>query len=288
MPEADGVPAAEANLNGPSCIALDNEGNLLIGNYNTANIRKVAVEPPHIISTIVGKNTYYSGLDRSADGINALDAVLWPVDMAFDNDGNLLILAGYNYSSDWRIRKVTLASPIPDCPQSVTTTPQVSGQNVSNLITWQPPANKSTVKGYKIYRSDLGAIADIAENGSPSYTYTDPDLTDCTEYCYTVDAYNSQTKESTGCPSVCTTTPDVTPPAVPAVTASATSGHEVQLSWGESTDRCEGKAKGYNIYNAPGTKIGTTAATSFTVSGLEDCTGYCFTVSAYDSAGNES
>ncbi len=63
-------------------------------------------------------------------------------------------------------------------------------------------------------------------------------------------------------------------PAVPANLSATAINHEsIKLTW-DAAD----KAKGYNIYNGEGVKVGSTSSTEFTVTGLAEKTEYCFTV----------
>ncbi|HEX3792548.1 MAG TPA: discoidin domain-containing protein [Pseudonocardiaceae bacterium] len=79
---------------------------------------------------------------------------------------------------------------------------------------------------------------------------------------------------------------DTQPPSVPSglhVTAH-TSG-SVSLAWTAATDNVG--VTGYRVFQG-GNQVGSTAATSFTVSGLNPATSYTFAVSAQDAAGNSS
>jgi len=79
---------------------------------------------------------------------------------------------------------------------------------------------------------------------------------------------------------------DTTPPSVPAnLSAAAVSASQVNLSWTASTDNVG--VTGYRVYRN-GAQIGTTTQTSFPDTGLLAGTGYTYTVSAYDAAGNSS
>jgi chitodextrinase len=79
---------------------------------------------------------------------------------------------------------------------------------------------------------------------------------------------------------------DTYPPSIPtgvnAVTASTT---QINLSWNESTD--DVGVAGYNIYRY-GIFLKSVSTTSASDTGLSPDTQYCYTVSAYDAAGNES
>ena len=142
--------------------------------------------------------------------------------------------------------------------------------------------------GYKVYGKDAVLVADIAETGSASYSCTDTNVSDCTNYCYSVVAYNAQGTESAGCATVCTTTPDLMPPAVPGNLTATASGQAITLAWSQAADKCEGNAAGYKIYDSNNILVGTTSATSYSVPVAEDGSEYCFYVESFDNAGNTS
>ncbi|RIE01353.1 alpha-amylase [Cohnella faecalis] len=79
---------------------------------------------------------------------------------------------------------------------------------------------------------------------------------------------------------------DTIAPSVPAgVQSTAKTHNSVTLAWNASSDNVG--VTGYEIYRN-GTKVGTTAQTSYTDSGLSAETAYTYTVKAYDAAGNKS
>lgn len=80
---------------------------------------------------------------------------------------------------------------------------------------------------------------------------------------------------------------DTTPPSVPTgLTVTAVSPSQINLSWNASTDPDDAVA-GYRIYRS-GTLLTTVSATSTSDTGLSPSTQYCYAVSAYDTANNES
>jgi sugar lactone lactonase YvrE len=97
----DGGPAASAELNGPSGIALDLAGDLFIADTYNQGIRKVFTNSG-IIETIAGNGEAgYTG-----DGGPAIRAELnYPQSVAIDPMGNLYIADSYNAA----IRKVTFS-----------------------------------------------------------------------------------------------------------------------------------------------------------------------------------
>ncbi|WP_370898361.1 reprolysin-like metallopeptidase [Chryseobacterium gossypii] len=80
-------------------------------------------------------------------------------------------------------------------------------------------------------------------------------------------------------------TTDTVAPTAPALTASGTTSTTTNLSWSGATDNVA--VTGYDVYQG-GSLIGSTASTSYTVTGLTPSTTYSFTVRAKDAAGNAS
>jgi hypothetical protein len=97
-----------------------------------------------------------------------------------------------------------------------------------------------------------------------------------------------------GCREDRVTSPrDLSPPAAPRGVVSVTGDHQVTVSW---VDNTEGDLSGYRVYESPCSSgpscpydlVGTTAGTSFVVSGLANGQTRYFAVAAFDRAGNES
>jgi acid phosphatase type 7 len=83
----------------------------------------------------------------------------------------------------------------------------------------------------------------------------------------------------------CTGQSDTTPPSPPSGLIAAPGQTGVGLSWSAASD--DVAVTGYNVY-VGGTRVGSTAATAYTASGLSCGTSYDFAVEAFDSAGNVS
>jgi sugar lactone lactonase YvrE len=82
----DGGPASQAELNGPYGLALDGDGNLHVGDYENARIRRI--DPDGIITTVVGNGE----VGTAGDGGPAIEAQLQsPYGLVVDVDGNLYI-----------------------------------------------------------------------------------------------------------------------------------------------------------------------------------------------------
>jgi chitodextrinase len=79
---------------------------------------------------------------------------------------------------------------------------------------------------------------------------------------------------------------DTQAPTTPtSLTATTISNSQIDLSWTASTDNVG--VVGYNVYR-DGVKIGTTASTTYSSTGLTAATTYSYSVTAFDAAGNTS
>ncbi|WP_333599496.1 GEVED domain-containing protein [Flavobacterium sp.] len=78
---------------------------------------------------------------------------------------------------------------------------------------------------------------------------------------------------------------DTVAPTAPTLTASGTTQTTTNLSWSGATDNVA--VTGYDVYK-DGVLLGSTASTTYAVSGLTASTTYAFTVKAKDAAGNAS
>ena len=100
----DGIDAREANLQRPSSVAVDAEGNIYIADTRNHRIRKVS-SSSGMISTVAGTGT--AGF--TGDGVLATTATLFnPLALATDIDGNFYIADTLNHC----IRKVTVSTGI--------------------------------------------------------------------------------------------------------------------------------------------------------------------------------
>ncbi len=148
-------------------------------------------------------------------------------------------------------------------------------------LTWDASEDDSGVVTYKVYRDGEFIMY------SSETTVTDSGLQPLTEYCYTVQAYDMGWLKSEESNTACATTlADTDPPSAPQnLTVTAVTSTEVSLEWDPSTDNVA--VTGYNLYR-DGVLILTVEETTATDTGLTPSTEYCYTVEAFDEAGNTS
>ena len=168
----------------------------------------------------------------------------------------------------------------PGVPSGVTAIP-VSPTQIN--VTWNSSPIIYALLGYDVYRN--GAfLTSVSAGINPSYV--DEGLQPNTQYCYQISARNESAKSS----SVCTRTPPVLDSIAPTVpqnlTAEASdSAAQVSLAWTGSTDNVG--VAGYIVYR-DGIAYTVSISNSFSNTGLSASTKYCYQVSAFDEAGNES
>ena len=197
------------------------------------------------------------------------------------------LLAEYRanlFEKEWELTSGSTGSVIdssqPTKPTSLTAT-AVSSNQIN--LSWDKSTDDIGVAGYKIYK-----------DGKPfqsvtTTTFIDTDLTSLIRYCYTVSSYDDAENESVQSTQVCATTPpafDTTPPSDPSsLFVKAISSNQIDVSWNASSD--EVAVAGYKVYRN-GIPIKSVTTTSTSNTGLSPDTLYCYTVSAFDAAGNES
>ena len=159
----------------------------------------------------------------------------------------------------------------------------------SNQIDLSWGDNVADITGFKIERcegkgcSNFTEIASVAANVS---SYQNADLTELTSYSYRVRAYKESSHYAYSKTASATTSRSIVPPSVPkGLIANAVSSSQINLSW--NSEAVDSRAAGYNVYQY-GERIGSTAGTSYTVKRLTPNTQYCYSVLAFDNAGNSS
>ncbi len=192
--------------------------------------------------------------------------------------------AAGNTSAQTGVIQVTALPLIPPADTQAPTVPgSLNGTANSETqvsLSWQAATDNVGVTGYNVYRNGikLGSVTTLS--------YTDSTAVANTAYSYTVSAYDAVGNTSAQSTAKNVVTPDATAPTVPASLTSVAITHEqVVLSWQAATDNVA--VIGYNVYRN-GAKIGTASTLSYTDLAVTPSTGYLYTVSAYDAAGNTS
>jgi fibronectin type 3 domain-containing protein len=198
--------------------------------------------------------------------------------VAYDNAGN-------NSAASSPACATTLAASItpPSIPGGVSAA-AISTSEVR--VAWSASTDTADpgLASYNVYRGGTLVRTTVAT------LYVDHALSPNSQYCYTVVAYDSAGNNSAASSQACATTlaPSITSPSVPTgVSATANSSTHITVTWSASTDTGGSGLAGYKIYRG-GAFLNTTTATSYSDSGLSADTQYCYTIVAYDNAGNNS
>jgi len=159
----------------------------------------------------------------------------------------------------------------------------------SIALSWSPSTDNVGVAFYRIYKNE--SVSPVATTTGQVTQMTVNGLAPSTAYTFRVGAVDGAGNQSalsgalvaTTSPPVDTTAPS-SPTGLVAVVSSTSS--MITLSWNPSTD-AQGVA-GYEIFRDGVWSATTTSAPRYVDSGLEPLTGYSYTVSAFDTAGNSS
>ncbi|NHM07459.1 secretion protein [Flavobacterium sp. CYK-4] len=191
---------------------------------------------------------------------------------ARDADGNL--------SVDSNSVSVTTLANDSTPPTAPVLTNSLTGIT-STFLSWTGATDNVGVVSYDVYRNGVFLV------NRTTTTYLVTGLTAATAYTFFVRAKDAagNVSSNSNVVNVTTQAPDVTPPSAPTLSASSTTSNSTVLSWSGATDNVAITA--YDVYQGA-TLIGTTASTTYTVTGLSPLTSYSFSVKARDEAGNVS
>jgi RHS repeat-associated protein len=181
-----------------------------------------------------------------------------------------------NWSSPLNVTATDTSAP------SVPTGLAASGVSYTSFtLSWPVAPDNVGTTAYEVRQN--GAL--IATVGGTSLAVSG--LVPSTSYSMTVRARDAAGNWSGWSASASVTTlADTVAPSVPgSLQSTAQTMSSISLSWAVSTDNVG--VSGYKIFRG-GVQVATTAATSYTDSGLTDGTTYSYTVSAYDATGNNS
>ncbi|MCI0506806.1 MAG: hypothetical protein L0Z73_11955 [Gammaproteobacteria bacterium] len=177
----------------------------------------------------------------------------------------------------------------PSTPANLRAVP-ASGSEI--IVVWDPSTDNIGVVGYNIYRNSA------LVRTTPYPVLVDGQLEQGISYCYEVEAFDSAGNNSPraeitdNCPQTLGSN-DNTPPAPPtALQATALGANTIALTWQQSGIN---DVYGFRIYRGTtpaniniGTPVATVTATSHSDFNLFSASQYCYQVSAFDAAGNES
>jgi YD repeat-containing protein len=218
----------------------------------------------------IGTSTAASYSDTTVSGTTAYSYTV----AAYDNANNV--------SAQSTAAAITTPDTLPPSVPIGLSATAVSATQVNLTWTASTDTGGSGLAGYKIYRggTQIGTSA--------TASYSDTTAVGSSTYSYMVAAYDNASNNSSQSSPATVSTPDVTPPSVPtSLSGSAVSASQINLSWTGSTDTGGSGLAGYKIYRN-GAQVGTTAATSYSDTGVAGSNTYTYTVAAYDNAGNTS
>ena len=177
-----------------------------------------------------------------------------------------------------------IPAPVADAVKPTTPASLTSADRYLTTVTlnWTASTDNVDVTAYEIYSSGTK----IGESTSNRFEVSG--LVKGTTYTFTVKAKDraGNLSDASAPTTVTTLVPDSEAPTAPTdLVASAVQMRQFTLSWTAATDNVG--VTGYDIYQ-DGSKIGETAATTFTVTGLMPSTLYTMTVKAKDAVGNVS
>lgn len=293
----------------------DNRAGGSANNSDDAIVTVNATAGPFTVSSQATAASYTGGSSQTvtwnvagttANGVNCANVdILWSTDSgntwttllaATPNDGTETITIPNTATTSGRIMvkgtnhiffdvnnaNITVTAGTADTTAPTAPTLSASGTtSTSTSLSWSGATDNVSVTGYDVYQGTT-LIASVT---TTSYTVTG--LSASTTYSFTVKAKDAAGNISvaSNVVSVTTSTPDTTAPTAPTVSASGTTASGTTLSWSGATDNVG--VTGYNVYQGT-TLLGSTATTSYIVSGLAASTTYSFTVKAKDAANNIS
>lgn len=163
-----------------------------------------------------------------------------------------------------------------DSGPPVTTSNAPSGWSTSTVNVSLTATDTGSGVAYTRYKLDAAAVA----------TYTAP-IPVSTDGTHTLQYWSVDQRGNVESTKTATVRVDKTAPTVPSdLSASSVSTSSVEMTWTASTDAISGMAA-YGVYR-DGSLIATSAATTYTATGLNPGQTYAFSVAALDVAGNWS
>ncbi len=191
-----------------------------------------------------------------------------------------------NFDLSQNISQPDLQAPTP--PQGLVVIP---ASNESIVLAWNSATDNIGIASYNVFKKE-GTTLNLLKNTSFN-VITDTGLTANTEYCYIVEAIDGSDNKSVKTAEVCATTlltaDNSSPATIAGLTATKDGPDSIALNWLVAQ---ENDIIGYDVHRsdngAASIKIATVIANNFTDSNLDSSINYCYTVKAFDAAGNRS
>ena len=162
---------------------------------------------------------------------------------------------------------------------STPTKPTVTLASGKATISWSAATDNIGVSSYVLKRDGVLLVSQAGRS------YVDSTVKQGKTYAYTVTAFDAAGNTSVTSPATSLVVPDTTAPTVPAGFKVVAGSKKATLTWSAATDNVA--VTGYEVYRGT-TRVGTTTATTYTVTGLTTGGSYTFKVRAYDAKGNFS
>ena len=272
-------------------------GSVRIGaTQSNGNVSVVAFYHP------TSKNLTIVGYNRGSTNVNysgTLAGVQLPSSFAYyttDNSVNMqrgsdVAVTSGAFSVTAPANGVFTLTYAPPSDQVAPTAPsnlQATGSIGQATLSWTAATDNIAVTGYNVHRSSTPNFTPSAANKigqTNALTYTD--TTSAGTYYYQVVAVDAASNTSAASNEAsATVTADTQAPTVPTgLQTGAVSGSSASFSWTASIDNVG--VAGYKVYRG-GTFLANSASTSYTDTTVQQNTSYSYTVSAIDTAGNES
>lgn len=279
-------------------VAASDQGDALasFSNYGATSV-DVAAPGVNIASTYYTSDSayvYMSGTSMAAPHVSGLAALMKSANSALtvaqlvtEITGNVDSKAAFtgNTTSGGRINAFASVNAViaPTAPSAVAAT--VASSTQINL-SWTD--NASNEVGFKIERKTGagGTYSQIATASANATSYSDTSVSADTSYYYRLRAYHAYANSSYATEVVVTT---VTAPS--ALTATAASASQINLSWTDNSGietgfKIERKTGAGGTYSQVATA--STDATSYSNTGLSASTTYYYRVRAYDATSDSS
>jgi len=166
-------------------------------------------------------------------------------------------------------------------PPSVPGGLRATAQSASEIaIAWQPSLSAEGAVAYEFFRGDV-RVGRTEETRA-----VDSKLRPGTQYCYTVRAVDLAGRTSAPGASACAQTLDTSPPTPPSgLAAAARPGNVAEITWSPSED--DVGVTGYEVFRAEA-RVATVKGTAVVSEKLAPAREHCWTVRAFDAAGNRS